>query len=400
MIDKIKFIDEISIKDKTVLLRVDLNVTLNGAGIANDIRIRQVVPTIKFLRSKKNKLILVSHLSSPRKRDTRYSLKVVLNRLQELLPEYSYKLVDDFKSAKGRKIIRNQKKSEVLLLENIRFHEGEKKNDPFFAKELSKIADVYVNDAFAVSHRKEASVVNVPMFIPSFGGLLLKKEIKGISTIFKKRARPFVVIIGGAKIETKVNLIRKFINIADYILIGGGVGNVFLCAKGYDIGQSYCEYEKVKLAQRLLLLAKAKKTKIITPSDVTVFYKFEDKSMIAVKEISELSGKFKILDIGPKTIKEFSSIISKGKTLAWNGPLGYTEKSVFRNGTSQIYKAVVKNKTAVSLIGGGDTIAAISSEKKSGSNTHISTGGGAMLQYIENGDLPGIRALHLRKTGS
>ncbi|OGK18385.1 phosphoglycerate kinase [Candidatus Roizmanbacteria bacterium RIFCSPLOWO2_12_FULL_40_12] len=395
MSTRIKFIDEVSLEKKTILLRVDLNVALDGEKnlrITDDVRIRQVIPTIKFLQKKGNKLILVSHLSNPQKRDSRYSLRIILKRLKKLLPEYRFRLIEDFLSAKGKKLIASQKENEILLLENIRFHEGERENDQDFAKKLSKIADIYVNDAFAVSHRSEASIVKVPKLIPSFGGLLLKNETKTISEIFKKNKKPFIAIVGGAKIETKVDLISKLIGIADYILVGGGVANTFLCAYGYEIGKSFCEHGKVRKAQELMELARKKKTVFIIPSDVAVGNSKNQKKGI-VEKVGAISRGMQILDIGPKTQNEYCSIIAKARTVVWNGPVGYFENRAFSHGTNSIYHAIAKNMKATSIIGGGETLSSISNEAHHDQIAHLSTGGGAMLEYIQNGMLPGILAL-------
>lgn len=391
---QIKFVDEHEIENKTVLLRVDFNVSTNvGKSIVDDARIKKSLPTIKYLLKNNNKLIIVSHLSRPKKRESQYSLKIIIDSLKGFLPDYSFTLIDDFLSDKGKGRIAKQKEEEILILENIRFYRGEQINDPKFARYLSEIADVYVNDAFAVSHRNEASVVNVPTLIPSFGGLLLKTEMVNISNVLKKRERPFVVVVGGAKIETKVNLISKFIPLADYILIGGGVANTFLCAYGHEIGQSFCDYEKVKYARQLLHLAKKNKAKIILPTDVVLGSLTNGDRSVTVAKIGEIPQNSNILDIGPSTQKKFGSVLSKAKTIVWNGPLGYTERAQLRKGTDFIYNAIIRNRRATSLIGGGDTIAALAKKDNLNKITHVSTGGSAMLEYIEKDMLPGINAL-------
>lgn len=394
MISQIKFIDEVRIKRKKILIRVDFNVSLlDGFTIADDARIKQVLPTIKYLLQNKNRLILISHLDRPKKRDPRYSLKIILKRLRELLPHYSIGLVDDFLSPAGKEQILNQKGNQILLLENIRFYKEELNNNPTFAKELSKFADIYVNDAFAVSHRSEASIVSVPAYIPSYGGLLLKKETQTILKTVQKKIKPFVAIVGGAKIETKIDLIGKLTEIADYVLIGGGIANTFLCAHGYEIGKSYCEYEKVSRARQLLFLAAQKHTAIVLPSDVVVGKPENKENGGAVKKVDEISSGSNILDIGPETQAHFGSIIAKAKTIVWNGPVGYIENPLFKRGTDFIYYSITHNRKAISIVGGGDTIVAISKEEYLEKITHISTGGGAMLEYIQNGTLPGIEAL-------
>ncbi|OGK25760.1 phosphoglycerate kinase [Candidatus Roizmanbacteria bacterium RIFCSPHIGHO2_02_FULL_38_11] len=390
---KVTYIDEVNISNKRVLLRADFDVSLNpNYTIADDARIRNNLPTIKYLLKKKNKLICVAKLDRPKGRDAKLSLKVVVNRLHQYLPGYKIKLIDDFLS-KEKTTFENQNEKEILVMENIRFYPEEKQNDAAFAKKLAKLADVYVNDAFAMCHRSEASVTGVPKYLPSYGGLLLKKEIETISKAIKKPKKPFVAIIGGAKIETKINLIGKLTELANYVLVGGGLANTFLCAHGYEIGKSYCEYEKVAKARRLLFLAAQTHTAIVLPSDVVIGDPNNSENGGKVVKVDQIPKGAVALDIGPETKAKFGSIIAKAKTIIWNGPIGYFENPAFRRGTDFIYYAIAGNKEAVSIVGGGDTLSAISNEEHLGRITHVSTGGGAMLEFIEKGTLPGIEAL-------
>jgi 3-phosphoglycerate kinase len=351
--DKITFIDEVEIKDKHVLLRVDFNVSFTNdlLTISDDARIKQSLPTINYLLENANKIILVSHLGRPQKRDSKYSLEIVRDHLQSLLPNLKIVLVENFENLPA------QHTDEILFLENIRFYPEEKENDREFAKKLASIADIYVNDAFGVSHRHDASVVGVPEFIPSYGGLLMKKELAMISKMTDNPSRPLVAIIGGIKVETKFKFIERLKNLADIILIGSGM------------------MEHIKPDE-----------KIILPLDVIT-----DKGVI--KKISELTDDDRALDIGPETEAKFGSIINKAQTIIWNGPVGNVENEAYRRGTEFIYYSITQNKNAQSLVGGGDTIAAISKEEYLDKITHLSTGGGAMLEYIEKGTLPGIEAL-------
>ena len=390
---KVTYIDEVNISNKRVLLRADFDVSLNpNYTIADDARIRNNLPTIKYLLKKKNKLICVAKLDRPKGRDAKLSLKVVVNRLHQYLPGYKIKLIDDFLS-KEKTTFENQNEKEILVMENIRFYPEEKQNDAAFAKKLAKLADVYVNDAFAMCHRSEASVTGVPKYLPSYGGLLLKKEIETISKTLKKQKKRFVAIIGGAKIETKINLIGKLTELANYVLVGGGLANTFLCAHGYEIGKSYCEYEKVAKARRLLFLAAQTHTAIVLPSDVVIGDPNNSENGGKVVKVDQIPKGAVALDIGPETKAKFGSIIAKAKTIIWNGPIGYFENPAFRRGTDFIYYAIAGNKEAVSIVGGGDTLSAISNEEHLGRITHVSTGGGAMLEFIEKGTLPGIEAL-------
>lgn len=390
----VTYIDEVDIKNKTVLLRVDFNVSLApGLTIADDLRIQQSLPTINHLLNNNNRLILISHFDRPKKRDPKYSLKVVTDHLQQLLPEYKISLVDDFLSNEGLKQIKEQKDKEIIVLENIRFYPEEKNNDPDFAKKLAKLADIYINDAFGVSHRNNASIVSAPLYLNSFGGLLLKREVNTISRVIENAQKPVVAIIGGAKISTKINLIGKLMVLADFLLLGGGLANTFFCAQGLEIGDSFCEYDQVENARRLLFLAAQKQTALILPSDVIVGNPKDYESSGDVKKIEIIPKGTSILDIGPETQAQFGAIIAQAKTIIWNGPLGYIENPAFRRGTDFIYYAIAKNHNAFSLVGGGDTLVAISKKEYLDQITHVSTGGGAMLEFIEKGTLAGIEAL-------
>jgi phosphoglycerate kinase len=391
---EVKFIDEVEIKDKTVLLRVDFNVTLNpDFSIADDVRIRQSLPTINYLLKNGNRLIIISHLGRPNGRESKFSLKPVVEELKKLLKPLDVILVNDFLNPVDNLLLKNQKSDTVLVLENIRFYPEEKNNDENFAKKLSELTDVFVNDAFGVSHRNDASIVGVPKLIPAYGGLLLKKETETIEKIVKNPAKPVVSILGGAKISTKINLLEKLIDLSDYLLIGGALANTFFCAKGLDIGKSYCEYNEVENAKRLLFLAAKKSSAIVLPSDVIARQPDQSDGGGQVKNCKEIAAEDEILDIGPETQAEFGSAIAKAKTIIWNGPMGYIEEPAFTRGTDFVYYSIAQNSSAVSLVGGGDTLAAISKKEYLDKITHISTGGGAMLEFIEKGTLPGIEAL-------
>lgn len=388
----IKYIDAVEIHGKRVLLRVDFNVSLNpNYTIADDARIQQSLPTISHLLKLGNKLIIVSHLDRPKKRDPKLSLKVVAEKLQEYLPNYTVKLIDDF-TKEPKETFENQTENDVYLLENIRFYKAEKHNDPVFAKKLAALADVFVNDAFGVSHRPDTSVVGVNEYIPSYGGLLLKKEIEMITKATHNPHKPVVAILGGSKISTKINLIDTLMTIADYLIVGGGLANTFLSAQDYNIGKSLAEYDRAELARKTLFLAAQKNTAIILPSDAVVATSTDEKHT-EVHKIDDIPDDALILDIGPETQARIGSILARAKTIIWNGPVGYFENPAFRRGTDFIYYAITDNSDAVSIVGGGDTLSAISKKEYLDKITHISTGGGAMLEFIEKGTLPGIEAL-------
>ena len=383
-----KTIDEIVLPDKIILLRGDYNVSFADDGaIADDLRITESLPTLKLLLRNNNKLILVSHLGKPKGKEHTFSLKPICQRLKKYLPDISIVLVDDFHTLK-KADIENAPKNTIFVLENIRFFKEEKENDPVFAKELASLADIFVNDAFGVSHREDASVVGVPKLLPSFAGLLLKKEIAMIEKVTKNPTRPYVAIIGGAKISTKLGLIDKLATLSDHVLLGGGLANTLLKAKGYEIGKSLCENDVLEVEAKRLI-AKHNDT-IQLPTDVIVE---NGKGEMSAKNVETLHPDDAIFDIGPKTQEQYQTFIRDAKTIVWNGPVGYFEKKEYKAGTDGIYQAIIANQPAVSLLGGGDTITAIANMPNHERITHISTGGGAMLEFIEKGTLPGIEAL-------
>lgn len=392
----ITYIDAVEIKNKTVLLRADFDVSLNeDATIANDLRIQQNIPTIQYLLKNNNRIICVAKLNRPhgRDRDPKHSLKIVVERLKTYLPDNTITLIDDFLTT-DPSIIKSQISKEILVLENIRFYKEEKQNDPEFAKKLALLADVYVNDCFAMAHRTEASVVGVPQFIPSYGGLLLKKEVETISRIIDEPRKPVVVVLGGSKISTKINLIGKLLNIADHVLVGGGIANTFLASQNIEVGKSIFEYDEKENARRLLYEAKRRNTEIVLPSDSVVGDPTNTTQGGVVKSNDQITREDNILDVGPETQARWGSLINSAKTIIWNGPVGYFENLQYRRGTDFVYYTVAHTEDAVSIVGGGDTLAAISKKEYLDNITHISTGGGAMLEFIEKGTLPGLEALN------
>jgi phosphoglycerate kinase len=386
-----KFVDEITITNKTILLRVDFNVSLNpNHSIADDVRIKQSLPTIELLLKEHNKLILIAHLGEPEKRNPNDSLKQVAKRLTEYLPHNKIVLVDDFIANPEK--IKKQTSDEIILLENIRFYPGEQADDPEFAKQLAALGEIYVNDAFSVSHRKAASVVGLPELLPSYGGLLLKKEITVLDNIVRHPKKPFVAIIGGKKIATKIKFISKLTAVADYVLIGGGLANTFIAAQGLPVGKSLISEEDIGYAKQLLSHAQKKNTQLLLPTDVVVGKSLESTTS-EVKKVTEIVKDEEALDVGPETQAVFGKVIDEANTLVWNGPIGYMENQEFKRGTDFLYYSITNNDHVISVIGGGDTLSAISKKDYLDKITHISTGGGAMLEYIENGTLPGIEAL-------
>jgi phosphoglycerate kinase len=384
----LRYISKEEPKNSRILLRVDFNVSLKGDyTIADDTRITQSLPTINLLLKNHNRLILISHLGRPKVRDKTLSLKRVTLRLQEYLLESPIKLVDDFLA--DATALAKQKENEIIMLENIRFYPAEQANDIHFAKKLAALGDVYVNDAFSVCHRNDASVVGLPKFLPSFGGLLLKKEVSAMDFLLTSPSHPFIGILGGAKISTKLPLMRKLLSLVDHLLLGGGIANTFLLSQGKSIGRSICESDLLEEARAILATAH---NKIVLPSDVLVGKSTDDSHPIR-KKTDELSQDDMILDIGEETRASFSHIIASAKTIVWNGPVGYFENPLYRQGSKAICKAITDNLQATSVVGGGETLAAIAGSGELDKITHISTGGGAMLEYLEKGTLPGIEAL-------
>ena len=370
---EIKYIDEIEIKDKTVLIRVDYNISQDKQGnITNDKRIVSSLPTLQLLLKNNNKLILMSHLGKPKGRDLSFSLKPVAERLQKYLTDYKVTLINDFLSDK--ELLSTQTEKDIFLLENTRFYEGEKKNDPGFSKQLASLADVFVSDAFGSVHRAHASVVGVTQFLPSYGGLLLKKEIQSIHKVINNPLRPMIAIIGGAKISTKIGLIEKLLNISDYVLIGGAMANTFWKAKN-------------------LLVKGGIKNNLIVPTDCLTGKPDDLLTPGIAKDKNNLKLEDNSLDIGPVTVETFKKYIQQAYTVIWNGPVGYFENIQYRLGTDAVYEAIVSKNNIISVVGGGDTLTAIKDKKNNDKITHISTGGGAMLELIEKGTLPGIEAL-------
>lgn len=385
------YIDKAHIKNKRVLLRVDFNVSMRGNKITDDQRIRASLPTIKKLLKDDNKLIIVSHLGRPKGWDDNLLLRPIAKRLHSYLPHIDLTVVDDFMSEGAQKLFEEQKAHEILFLENIRFYKEEEKADKEFAEKLAQLADVYVNDAFGVSHRDCASITEVPKILLHYGGLLMEREVETIGHALKHPDHPFAAIIGGAKVSTKLKLLFKLTEKADFLILGGGLANTFLFALGYNVGKSLCERDCVDDVKRIVRHAKSQNTKILLPKDVVVGSREGDNS--EVKKISDINDSDTILDIGPEAQADYAKAILSSKTLIWNGPVGYMENPEYARGTQFLYYTISQNPKLVSIVGGGDTLAAIDKMEYLDTITHISTGGGAMLEYIENGTLPGIEAL-------
>ena len=376
-----KSIKEADVKNKTVLLRVDFNVPLKNGEVADDSRIRASLPTIEYLRKKEAKIILISHLGRPDGKVTdELRLLPCAKRLEKLLKQQVLYRPDCIGSD-VEEAANTMHTADVLLLENLRFYPQEEANDTSFASKLANLADIYCNDAFGTAHRAHASVDAVTTFLPSYAGFLLEKEVRMLSKLAAPK-KPFIIIMGGAKVSDKINVINKLMQKTDALLIGGAMAFTFLKALGNETGKSKVELDKINLARTLL---KKYKKKIVLPVDITL----DNKKAVSVQHILKKSAG---LDIGPLTSAIYAEIIKKAKTIFWNGPVGLFEKKPFDKGTKTIALAIASSK-ALSIIGGGDTLAAIRQFKLENKYTHASTGGGASLEFLEGKKLPGIKAL-------
>ena len=379
------------VRGKRVLCRVDFNVPLKGTEITDDTRIRSALPTIKWLSEQKAKVILCSHLGRPDGKVVEgLRLAPIGDRLQKLLG-HDVTIVPEIIGEGPMAAIDEMSDGDVLLLENLRFDPREEQNDPDFAEELANLAEIYVNDAFGAAHRAHASTAGVPEYLPAYVGLLMEKEIEALGKLLDNPEHPFAAIIGGAKVSDKITVLQNLVNKVDHLLIGGGMANTFLLAQGVDVGQSLVESDKVDLARQILDDAEAAGTKLHLPTDAVVSWDIEafDGEEVAIDKIPDDLG---IFDIGPETAKEYVKIILEMKTILWNGPLGVTENHAFERGTKAVAEAVAQSK-GYTVIGGGDSVAAIEKLGYGERIDHISTGGGASLEFLEGKALPGISAI-------
>ncbi len=390
-------IKNVDLKGKKVIVRADFNVPLDKKSlqITDDRRIREALPTIQYLlRNGATKVILMSHLGRPDGQVVEsMRLRPVGAKLEELLKEKVLNLNECIGESVKQKIV--DAKERLVLLENLRFHKEEEKNDPAFAKELASLADFYVNDAFGTAHRAHASTEGIAKYLPAVAGFLLEKEINYLGKAVSNPQKPFVVILGGAKVSDKIVLIENLLSKANAIIIGGGMAYTFLKAQGLSIGNSRLEKDKIEVAKTILEKAKAKGVTIALPVDHVVTTGIDVTT--GLKTVSEILDGYLAVDVGPETRKNFKKILSTAKTIVWNGPLGVFETDAFAEGTKDIAQFIAGLKGVTSIIGGGDTAAAIAKFKLESGMTHISTGGGASLEYLEGKVLPGIAALNDKK---
>jgi phosphoglycerate kinase len=390
-------INDLDLRDKRVFIRVDFNVPLKDGVVSDDTRIRETIPTLKLAIQKGGRLVLASHLGRPKGGpDAKYSLKPVVKKLQELLGQ-PVEFAGDCVGPAAEAGSKNLKAGQVLLLENVRFHPEEEKNDEKFAAQFGALCDgVFVLDAFGSSHRAHASVVGITKFVKqAAAGLLMEKEIAYLGKALSNPERPFVAILGGAKVSDKIEVVENLMKIADAMLIGGGMAYTFLKAKGYETGKSLLEADKVELATNLLNDAKKRNFKFLLPVDQVVAPEFKADAPATMVQANAAPKDQMGLDIGPETVKEFSAEIAKAKTIVWNGPMGVFEMPAFSKGTLGVAKAVAAATSAgaTSIIGGGDSVAAVHQAGVAKQVSHISTGGGASLEFLGGTKLPGVEAL-------
>ncbi len=385
------------VTNKNVIVRVDINVPIINGKIEDDTRIKAVIPTIQYLASQKAKVIVISHFGRPEgKFEESMSIKQLLTRVQELLAPIKVSFIDDCIGDKVKQAIESTNYGEVIMLENLRFYKAETKNDPEFSRELASLGNLYVNDAFSCSHRAHASITGIPAILKSCAGFLMESELDNLNNLLENAKKPMMAVVGGAKVSTKIELLNSLATKAQTIVVGGGMANSFLYALGNNIGKSLCEKELKDTALKIIETAKKHNCEIILPMDVVVTKKLAQNSKCQIVDSSDVKDDDIIVDIGPKTIAHLTNILSKHKTLVWNGPLGAFEFKPFNIGTESFARAaagLTHAKELVSVSGGGDVVSALNSSGLIDEFSYISTAGGAFLEWLEGKELPGIVAL-------
>jgi len=395
-----KTVRDIDVSGKRVLVRADLNIPLDEetGAISDDTRILAVIPTIRYLIDRKARVILCSHLGRPQgKVVDELKLAPVAGRLSEILGS-PVEMATDCIGPQVEEVVGRLKEGDVLLLENLRFHPEEEKNDPGFAKALARLADIYVNDAFGTAHRAHASTVGVAEHLPAVGGFLMEKEIDVMYKALNDPVRPFAAIIGGAKINSKIGVLEYIMDKVDSLLIAGGMSSTFLRALKYDVGQSSVKEDKVSLAQSLMEKAAEKGVHLLLPSDVVVADRFASDARSRTVPVDNVPANWYVMDIGPRTIELFEAKLRKSKTIIWNGPVGVFEFPKFSKGTEAMAN-LLAGLDATTIIGGGSTAEAVVERGLAGKITHVSTGGGASLKFMEGKTLPGVVVLQDKENG-
>jgi len=397
-------IRDLSLHGHRVLMRVDFNVPLDDGRVIDDTRVRETLPTIEYALRHGASVVVVSHLGRPKgKPNSKMSLKPVAERLRMLLdkelnPDENVGFCPDCVGPEAVEMSGQLEKGQTLLLENLRFHAEEEANDEKFSKQLASLADFYVNDAFGAAHRAHASTVGVTRFLKkSAAGLLMEKELEYLGRVLRRPERPFIAILGGAKVSDKIGVIRNLLDKVDALIIGGGMAYTFLKAQGEPIGKSLVEDDKLDLARQLLQEAKSHKMKFLLPVDHIVAAKVDPGASVKTVASGQIPANLMALDIGPKTVELFTEAISHARTIVWNGPMGVFEVAPFAKGTFKVAHAVADNVGATSIVGGGDSVSAVHAAGVADKITHISTGGGASLEFLEGKKLPGVEALTDKK---
>ena len=389
-----KTIKDVDVNGKRVLVRVDFNVPMDGDRITDETRIQGALPTIEYLLDNGAKVVLCSHMGRPKGEfNMKYSLAPVAKRLGELLHK-DVKMAKDVVGEDAHKIAASLKNGEAMLLENLRFHKEEEKNDAEFAKKLAEFGDLYVNDAFGTAHRAHASTEGVTHYLPAVAGFLIEKELRIMGGALEDPARPFVAVLGGAKVADKIGVIKNLLEKVDTLIIGGGMCYTFQKALGANIGKSLLDADRVELAKELMEKAKQKGVKLLLPVDNYAANDFSNDADRILCDSMNIPDDYEGMDIGPKTQKLFADAIASAKTVVWNGPMGVFEFPNFAGGTKAVAQALADNKDAITIIGGGDSAAAITQMGFADKVTHISTGGGASLEFLEGLILPGVAALN------
>jgi phosphoglycerate kinase len=389
-----KTVKDVEVKGKRVFCRVDFNVPMQDGAVTDDTRIRAALPTIQYLMDQGAKVILASHLGRPKgKVNEEMRLTPVAARLSELLGK-DVKKADEAYGESVQTQIASMSEGEVLLLENVRFYPGEEKNDPELAQEFAKLADVYVNDAFGAAHRAHASTEGIAHHLPAVSGFLMEKELEVLGKALLNPERPFTAIIGGAKVKDKIGVIDNLLEKVDNLIIGGGLAYTFVKANGHEIGKSLLEEDKIDLAKSFMEKAKAKGVNFYMPVDAIVAEEFSPTANHKTVDIDAIPSEWQSLDIGPKTAELYKEVIQKSKLVIWNGPMGVFEFEAFANGTKAVAEALADANDTYSVIGGGDSAAAVEKFNLADQMSHISTGGGASLEFMEGKELPGVVALN------
>ena len=389
-----KTIKDIDLKNKKVFVRCDFNVPLDEEGnITDNRRIVGALPTIKYLLEQNCKIVLCSHLGRPKGEfNKKYSLLPVQKELSKLLNK-EVKLAEDVVGESAKTLTSNMQEGEIVLLENVRFDAREEKNDETFSKELASMAEIFVNDAFGTAHRAHSSTAGIAQFLPAVSGFLIEKELNFLGSALENPKRSFVAILGGSKVSDKIGVIDRLLEKVDTLMIGGGMAYTFIKSMGYNVGNSLCEEDKLDLAQSLMKKAEEKGVKLVLPVDNVIADEISKEANVKTINSDEIPDGWEGLDIGPRTIETFENELQNAKTVLWNGPVGYSELEKFANGTKSIAETLANLDDCITVVGGGDSAAAIEKMGLADKFSHISTGGGASLEFIEGKKLPGIECL-------